>query len=119
MPSFDLFCERLTTEQSKLLQLDALFGSKNQYLVAHTYKSKHKTRYKQNKGSAQVGESTSKPQQKSKSFSPSSNSGDSSSKTRKKKSSETYNFCGGLGHAQSKYCLKLEALIEVVRQHKI
>lgn len=61
MPSFELFCERLTKETSKLMQLDALSGSKNQVLVAHTSKGKHQNRYKQKKDFAQVGESASKP----------------------------------------------------------
>lgn len=35
MSSFDKFCERLTREQSKLQQLDALPSSSNEDLVAH------------------------------------------------------------------------------------
>jgi hypothetical protein len=46
MPSFDIFCERLTKEQSKLMQLDALSGSKNHAVVVYTSKCKHKTLYK-------------------------------------------------------------------------
>jgi hypothetical protein len=44
MSSFDIFYERLTREQYNLMQLDALSSSKNQDLVAHTSKHKHKTR---------------------------------------------------------------------------
>lgn len=87
------------------MQLDALFGSKNQALMAHTSKGKHKTPYKQKKGLAQAGESAFKPQQKTKCFPPSSKSRESSSKT--KKSSEIYSFCGILGHVESKHWLKL------------
>jgi hypothetical protein len=65
------------------------------------------------------GESTSKPQHKTKPFPPSSNSGESSSKTRKKKSNATCTFCGGLRHVEYKCWLKLEALNEAMRQHKI
>jgi hypothetical protein len=43
IPSFELFCERLTGEQYKLMQLDSLSASKNQSFVAHTSKGKHKT----------------------------------------------------------------------------
>jgi hypothetical protein len=43
IPSFDLFCERLTGEQYKLMQLDYLYASKNQYFVAHGSKGKQKT----------------------------------------------------------------------------
>ena len=49
MPSFEIFCEHLTREQSKLTQLDALSGSNNKALVAQNTKTKHKTRYKQKK----------------------------------------------------------------------
>jgi hypothetical protein len=119
MPSFELFCERLTREQSKLTQLDALSGSNNKALVAHNTKTKHKTRYKKKKDFAPAGEFTSKPQQKTKPFPPYSKSGESSSKTKKKKSNDTCSFCGGLGHVESKCWLKLEALNEAMKQHKI
>jgi hypothetical protein len=46
MSSFELFCERLTREQSKITQLDALSVSNNKAHVAHTSKPKHKTWYK-------------------------------------------------------------------------
>ena len=95
MHSFEIFCECLTREQSKLTQLDALSGSNNKGLVAHTSKTKHKTQYKQKKDSSQAGESTSKPQHKTKYFPPSSKSSESSSKTRNKKSSETCILYGG------------------------
>ena len=46
MPSFEIFCERLTREQSKLTQLDVLSGSNNKARVVHTSKSKQNTWYK-------------------------------------------------------------------------
>jgi hypothetical protein len=46
MPSFELFCERLAKEKSKLTQLDVLSSSNNKVLVAHTCKTKHKNQYK-------------------------------------------------------------------------
>jgi len=49
MPSLEFFCECLTREQSKLMQLDALSNSKNQALVAHSSKGKHKAPYKKKK----------------------------------------------------------------------
>jgi hypothetical protein len=62
MPSFEVLCERITREQSKLTQLDALSGSNNKALVAKNTKTKHKTRYKQKKDFAPIGEFTSKSQ---------------------------------------------------------
>jgi hypothetical protein len=49
MPSFEIFCDRLTREQSKLMQLDSLSNSKNQALLAHTSKGKKKGSYKKKK----------------------------------------------------------------------
>jgi hypothetical protein len=97
IPSFELFCERLTREQSNLTQLDALSSSNNKDLVAHTSKTKHKTRYKRNKYSTPTGDSTSKPQQKTKPFPASSKSGESSSKTKKKNPNDTCSFVVDLG----------------------
>jgi len=87
--------------------------------MSHTSKGMHKTRYNQKKDCAQDGESPSKPREEKKYFPPSSKSNESSSNTRKKKSSETYSFCGGLGHPESKCWLKLEALNEAMQRHKI
>jgi len=44
IPSFEIFYERLTREHSKIMQLDSLASSKNQALMVHTSKGKHKTR---------------------------------------------------------------------------
>jgi hypothetical protein len=38
IPYFNILCEHLTREKSKLVQLDSLSGSKNQSLMAHTSK---------------------------------------------------------------------------------
>jgi len=119
IPYFEILCEHLTMEQSKLIQLDSLSGSKNQDLVAHTSKGKQKTHHKKKKDYAQVGESTSKTQHKSKHFPSSSKSDESSSKTRKKNSSETYSLCGIHGHVKSKCWLKLESLNESMRHQNI
>jgi hypothetical protein len=62
MPSFEILCECLTREQSKLTQLYAFSASNNKTLVAHTSKTKHKTRYKQKKDSTPASDFTSKPQ---------------------------------------------------------
>jgi hypothetical protein len=42
MPSFEIFCECLTREQSKLMQLDSLSNSNNQDLFYHTPKGNKK-----------------------------------------------------------------------------
>ena len=101
IPSFDILCERLTREQSNLTQLYVFSSSNNKSLVAHTSKTKHKTGYKQKKDSAPASEFTSKPQQKTKPFSPSSKSGESSSKINMN-SSVTCIFYGILGNGESK-----------------
>lgn len=40
MPSFEIFCDCLIREQSKLKQLDVLSSSSNQAFVAHNSKGK-------------------------------------------------------------------------------
>jgi hypothetical protein len=56
VPSFELFCERLTREKSNYLtQLDSLFGSNNKALMAYSSKTKQKKYF------AQARESNSKP----------------------------------------------------------
>ena len=112
--SFELFCERLTREKSNYItQLDSLFGSNNKAFMAYTSKTKKKKYY------AQAGESASKPQHKNKKSFPPSNSSDFSSKKRKKKPSDICSLCCRLGHVESKCWLKLEALNEAMRKHKI
>lgn len=117
MPTFELFYECLTREQSKLQQLDAL--SSSQALVAHSSKGKSKARFQKKNNSAQDSDPPTKPQQKPKSSQPTSKSNRSSSKTWKKRSNETCSFCGKEGHSETKCFQKLEALNEAMKKHNI
>lgn len=126
MPTFDVFCERLSREQSHLSQLDQLSGSKNKALVAQSSKEKEKQKQKlKPKKNSAGSESSSKPPPKS-DFKPpfppkqgkSSQSGEPSSKT-KKKSGDTCSFCGKEGYQVSRCWKWLEALEEAMQQHHI
>lgn len=85
MPSFEIFCDRLIQEQTKLKQLDVLSSSSNQALVAHNSKDKHKARFQPKKNYAQACESPSKTKQNNKSSPPVSKNEESSSNTNKKR----------------------------------
>ena len=114
-PSFEVFCEHLIREQSKLEQLNSLSSSLG--LVAHTPKGKTKSRPQKKKDSDKGSEPPSKPQQKSKPSQHTTKSKRSSSKTGKKRSNESCSFCGKEGHPESKCYKKLEALNEAMKQH--
>ena len=64
MPTFEVFCDRLTREQAKLTQLDSLTGLKTQALVAQTSTEKWKKKPK-HKTNSVGSESSSKPTPKS------------------------------------------------------
>lgn len=117
MPSFEVFCERLIREQSKLQQLDAL--SSSQSLLALTSKGKAKYRPQKKKDSDKGSEPPSKSQKKSKSSPDTTKYERYSSKTGKKNSNESCSFCGREGHPKSKCYKKLEALNEAMKQHNI
>ena len=59
MPTFELFCERLTRKQSKIQQL-AVALSSSETLVAHNLKGKPKAHSQKKKNSTQASESPSK-----------------------------------------------------------
>ena len=96
LPSFEVFCEHLIREQSKLQQLDAL--SSSQALVAQSSKGKGQSD-PQKKDFDKVREPPSHPQQKSKSSPQTSRFEMSSTKTGKKRSNESCSFCGKEGHS--------------------
>ena len=97
MPTFEVFYDHLTREQTKLTQLDSLTELKTQELVAQTSKEKSKKKPK-HKTDSVGSESSSQPTpksnaQKSTLKGKSSKFGESSSKT-KRFTSDPCSFCG-------------------------
>lgn len=122
MPTFEVFCDRLTREQTTLTQLDTITNSNTQALVAQTSTGKQKQKM-QSKTDSTGNEISSnptpkldawKPSQKGKSF----KFGESSSKTQKYRGAPC-SFCGKEGHLVSLFWKYFEALEEAMQQHNI
>ena len=122
MLTFEVFCDHLTRQKSKLKQLDTITGSKTQTLVAQTSTGKHKQKLEP-KTDSTGSESSSKPTPKldarKRSQKGKSSKSSELSSNIKKYTGDPCNFCGKEGHPISRCWKHLEALEEDMQHSSI
>jgi hypothetical protein len=114
-PSLENFCDSLTREKDKLVQLGVIStaGTSNKALVVHQ-KDKPKNTKKQHPCHNNKQYKSPKPTQTT--FAP---NGDKGEKYKNKKTDRHYKFCDKYGHDESKCFKKMEYLEATMKKHNI